>query len=765
MPDQSAAVRIGVLTSGGDAPGMNAALRAVVRSGLNAGVEVYAIREGWQGAVTGGELIAPMGWEDVSGILQRGGTVIGTARCTEFRELEGRRTAVHNLLKAGIDRLAVIGGDGSLSGADELREEWPSHVAALLERGDIDAETAEAHPRLMVAGLVGSIDNDMIGTDMTIGADSALHRIVSAIDAISSTAASHQRAFIIEVMGRNCGYLALMSALAGGADYVFVPELPPPADWAAHMCEVIERSRRAGRRDSIIVVAEGATDAQGEPITCDQVRAVVQDRLGQDARITDLGHVQRGGTPSAYDRWMASMVGVAATDALIGADATTEPVVIGVRQNEVVVRPLMDAVRRTRHVATLLDERRYEEATAARGSGFQSSLEIFRGISEADPTVEADGEAKRIAIMHAGGLAPGMNTAVWAAVRLGIDRGHQMLGIEGGFPGMRRGQVIDLRWSDVEGWASLGGALLGTRRAIPDADELAEFAEVIEAHRIDALLVVGGYNAYEALAMMEARREQHPAFAIPMALLPATIDNNLPGWKMSIGADSALNVATESLDRVKQSASAHRRCFVVETMGRSCGFLALMSGFAAGAERVYLNEDGVTIGALEEDVRQMRAAFEQGRRFHLAVRNEEADPHYTTDFLARLFEAESAGLYDVRTLVIGHVQEGPNPSPFDRMTAARLAAGGIAYLCEQLAAGTDGVAFAGETESGLTMHPIRELAGLVDAEHRRPAAQWWHALRSSAARINERRFTETPLGSAPGERAAERHAARPKFRG
>lgn len=763
MPDNSSPTRIGVLTSGGDAPGMNAALRAVVRSGLNAGAEVFAIYEGWQGAVTGGDYIKPMGWEDVSGILQRGGTVIGTARCAEFREVEGRRTAVRNLVNVGIDRLAVIGGDGSLRGADELREEWPQFIKELLAAGEISEEAARRHPKLMLAGLVGSIDNDMAGTDMTIGADSALHRITDAIDAITSTAASHQRAFIIEVMGRDCGYLALMSALAGGADYVFIPELPPGTDWPEEMCAVIERARAAGRRDSIIVVAEGARDANGDKITCDQVRAAVQDRLGQDARITDLGHVQRGGTPSAYDRWMASMVGVAATDELLTAGPDSEPVVIGVRQNQVVKRPLMEAVQETRRIGELVSEGRYEEAAEARGSSFARSMEIFQAISEAGPTVSPEGAAKRIGIIHAGGLAPGMNTAVWAAVRLGIDRGHQMVGINGGFPGFKRGKVADLEWGDVEGWVSRGGAELGTRRAIPTVDDLYEIGRTIENTRLDALLVIGGFSAYESVRLMVAERKRYPAFRIPIALLPASIDNNLPSWKMSIGADSALGVATEALDRVKQSASAHRRCFVVETMGRNCGFLAQMSGLAAGAERVYLNEDGIDIATLEEDIRQMRAAFEQGRRFYLVVRNEEANPYYTTDVLARLFEAESNDLYDVRSLIIGHVQEGPLPSPFDRMTAARLASGGIGFLTEQLDAGTSEVAFAGETENRLAMRPLGELASHIDEDARRPLDQWWHALRTTAAKINERRFADTPLGTAPGERSTQNGESK-KFR-
>ncbi len=762
MPQTSGPLRIGVLTSGGDAPGMNAAVRAVVRSALQAGAEVYAIREGWQGAVNGGDDISALGWTEVSGILQRGGTVIGTARCQEFRERDGRRRAALNLVRHGIDRLAVIGGDGSLSGADQLREEWPELLAELVASGDLDAETADAHRHLMVAGLVGSIDNDMVGTDMTIGTDSALHRIVNAVDAIASTAASHQRIFIVEVMGRDCGYLGLTGAIAGGAAYTFVPEAPPADDWPQHMCEVIQRGRTAGRRDSIILLSEGARNRVGERITSDDVRRALQEHLGQDARVTILGHVQRGGTPSAYDRWMSSLVGVAATEELLAADHTSVPVVIGIHQNTVVRRPLVEAVRATRRIAEQIAARDHEAAVQARGIGFQRMLSIFNALSEAEPRVTPQDHSKRIGIIHAGGLAPGMNTAVWASVRLGIDAGHTMLGIQGGFPGFIEGNIGEIAWGDVEGWTGLGGAELGTRRAVPRPEELYGIARSIEENRLDGLLVIGGVNAYEAVRMLLDERRRYQAFDIPIVALPASIDNNLPAWRMAIGADTALNVVTESLDRIKQSAAASRRCFVVETMGRTCGFLALVSGLAAGAERVYINEEGITVAMLEEDVRQMTAAFEQGRRFYLAVRSEEAAEYYTTDFLARLFEAEGGDLFDVRALILGHVQQGGNPSPFDRLVATRLAASGIEELDRQFATGSTEYVFAAEAPgSGYEMRSFKELDDLMDYQARRPKDQWWLALRDVARKVNARSFADQPLGTAPGE-AAVTQASEPK---
>ncbi len=290
--------RIAVLTSGGDAQGMNAAVRAVVRTALSKGAEVYAISEGYQGLVDGGELIRKMDWDSVGGILHRGGTIIGTARSDEFRTREGRRTAARNLIQQGIDGLVVIGGDGSLTGADIFRQEWPELVAELVKAGEITAKAAAAYPNLLIVGMVGSIDNDFSGPDMTIGADSALHRITEAVDAITSTAASHQRTFIVKVMGRNCGYLALYSALATGADWVLIPEAPPDVDnWQEVMVERLKAGTKAGRRDHIVILAEGARDRYGKYIGSTDVQRVLEEHLGEEVRVTVLGHVQRGGRP------------------------------------------------------------------------------------------------------------------------------------------------------------------------------------------------------------------------------------------------------------------------------------------------------------------------------------------------------------------------------------------------------------------------------------------------------------------------------------
>ncbi len=720
-------VTIGVITSGGDAPGMNAALRAVVRTALSRGAKVYAICEGYRGLIEGDSLIRQVGWEGVGGIIQRGGTEIGTARCPSFQTREGRLKAAHNLIERGIDRLVVIGGDGSLTGADLFHREWSGLLSELVESGRISPELVAAHPHLGIVGLVGSIDNDMVGTDMTIGADSALHRITAALDALSSTAASHHRTFVVEVMGRNCGYLALMGAISGGADWVLIPENPPDLDnWEQYMCNLIRAGRLAGRRESIVVVAEGARDRTGQPITSAYIRKVLEERLGEDTRVTILGHVQRGGSPSAYDRWMSTLMGYAAIETLLSSSPESEPQLVGMRYNRIVQLPLMKCVEQTHAVATEIANHNYARAMELRGGSFQEMFQTFQALNQALPVATPLTKKRfRLAVLNAGAPAPGMNTATQAAVRLGLDQGHTMLAIHNGFTGLAEGRVEEFSWGSVDGWGRVGGAELGTSRSIPARPDYYAIARTLETNNIDGLLVIGGWDAYEAAYNLYSERQNFPAFNIPMICLPASIDNNLPGSELSIGADTALNTIMEVVDKIKQSAVAAQRCFVVEVMGRYCGYLALMSGLATGAERIYLPERGIKLSDLQTDLTEMMHSFLQGKRLSLMIRNECASRLYTTDFLCALFEEENKGLFDVRQVILGHLQEGGNPTPFDRIQATRLAARCITFMTEEFKRGTTTSAFIGFKGSKLKITSVEEMPRLVDMELRRPKEQWW----------------------------------------
>ncbi len=728
--------KLAVMTSGGDAPGMNAALRAVVRAGLHKGADVFAIYEGYSGMIAGGDQIQPMTWNSVGGILQKGGTIIGTARCSRFETREGRKEAVRNLLVRDIDALVVIGGDGSLTGANFLQQEWSDLGNELVAEGAITAEHFEGHQHLAIAGLVGSIDNDMYGTDMTIGADTALHRITDAIDAITSTAASHQRAFVVEVMGRRCGYLAVMGAIATGAEYVLIPENPPEhEDWEARMCATLRHGVTMGRRDNIVIIAEGAQDRKGNPISSEYVRQVLADGLGEDVRITVLGHVQRGGSPTAYDRNLSTIMGVEAVDAVLTATPEDESVLIAIRNNEIVRLPLMECVEKTHEINQALRNCDYDRAMELRGHGFQSAFNILRTLTRALPHDPEPGQRRlRIAVMNASGPAPGMNAATRAAVRLAGDHGHIILGVRRGFRGLINNDLFEMQWMGVSGWAPKGGSDLGTSRKVPSGSDFYSIARTLEENQVDALLIIGGSRGYLSAELLQKERDNFPSFNIPIVCVPATINNNLPYADHTIGADTALNSITDVVDKIKQSAVASNRCFVVEVMGRYCGYLALMGALATGAERVYLHEEGVRLIDLEHDIKQLIHGFTHGKRLGLMIRNENANPLYTTQFLAALFEEEGGELFDVRISVLGHLQQGGDPSPFDRILAVRLVNKAVDYIEAWQASEDDEDAnvCCGYQSGELRITPIEVAMKAMDREYLRPKKQWWMDLRPIA---------------------------------
>jgi 6-phosphofructokinase 1 len=304
--------RIGVLTSGGDSPGMNAAVRAVVRAGVYHGLEVYGIERGYQGLIEG--RIRPLGARDVGGIINRGGTMLRTARSQAFRTPEGRARAAEQLASHGIEGLVVIGGDGTYRGAAALHAEHG----------------------IRCIGVPGTIDNDIGGTDFTIGYDTAVNTALEAIDRLRDTAESHDRAFFVEVMGRHSGYLAMMSGIAGGAEAILVPETP--TDLEALARDLVEMRAR-GKTSSIVVVAEG--DEAGSAV--DIARKIAQITGLDEYRVAIVGHLQRGGRPTAFDRILASRLGVRAVEALL--EGQTDKMV-GVRGNDLILCPISHAWER-----------------------------------------------------------------------------------------------------------------------------------------------------------------------------------------------------------------------------------------------------------------------------------------------------------------------------------------------------------------------------------------------------------------------------------
>ncbi|XP_075683554.1 ATP-dependent 6-phosphofructokinase, platelet type isoform X1 [Rhinoderma darwinii] len=730
---------IGVLTSGGDAQGMNAAVRAVVRMGIYVEAKVYFVYEGYQGMVDGGDNIIEVSWESVSSILQVGGTVIGSARCKSFRSREGRLQAAYNLIQRGITNLCVIGGDGSLTGANLFREEWSGLLEELVKNGKIEATAVEQYSHLNIVGMVGSIDNDFCGTDMTIGTDSALHRIIEVVDAIMTTAQSHQRTFVLEVMGRHCGYLALVSALACGADWVFIPESPPEEGWEDIMCGKLSENRARKKRLNIIIVSEGAIDCHNNLITSERIKELVVSRLGFDTRVTILGHVQRGGTPSAFDRILASRMGVECVLALLEATSETPACVVSLCGNQAVRLPLMECVQMTQEVQKAMDERRFEDAVRLRGGSFENNLNTYKLLSHKKNTSELPKSNFNVAVLNVGAPAAGMNGAVRSAVRVGITEGHKMFAVNDGFEGFAKGQIKEIKWGDVGGWTGQGGSILGTKRTLPEK-YLDKIADQIRANRINALLVIGGFEAYLGLMELTVARGKYDELCIPMVMVPATVSNNVPGSDFSIGADTALNTITDTCDRIKQSASGtKRRVFIIETMGGYCGYLANMGGLAAGADAAYIFEEQFDIRELQANVEHLTEKMKTGIQRGLVLRNENSNENYTTDFIYQLYSEEGKGVFDCRKNVLGHMQQGGAPSPFDRNFGTKISAKAIQWISRKLketyrkgrifANTDDSVCLLGMRRRALVFQPVVQLKDETDFKHRIPKEQWWLKLR------------------------------------
>ncbi|XP_042574878.1 ATP-dependent 6-phosphofructokinase, platelet type-like isoform X4 [Cyprinus carpio] len=732
---------IGVLTSGGDAQGMNAAVRAVVRMGIYVGAKVYFIHEGYQGMVDGGDNIKEASWESVSSMLQVGGTVIGSARCKDFRTHEGRLRAALNLVQRGITNLCVIGGDGSLTGANLFREEWSGLLDELVQSGQISEEAAQTHSALHIVGMVGSIDNDFCGTDMTIGTDSALHRIIEVVDAIMTTAQSHQRTFVLEVMGRHCGYLALVSALACGADWVLIPEMPPKDGWEEQMCHKLSENRADKKRLNIIIVAEGAIDQNNKPITTELIKDLVVRCLGFDTRVTILGHVQRGGTPSAFDRILASRMGVEAVLALLEASPGTPACVVSLCGNQAVRLPLMECVQMTQEVQKAMDEKRFEEAVKLRGRSFENNLNTYKLLSHRKIDAELPRSSFNVAVLNVGAPAAGMNAAVRSAVRVGITEGHTLFAVNDGFEGFSKGQIKEIKWGDVGGWTGQGGSLLGTKRTLP-AKHIDKIAEQMRIHNINALLVIGGFEAYLGLLELQAARSKHAELCVPMVMVPATVSNNIPGSDLSIGADTALNAITDTCDRIKQSASGtKRRVFIIETMGGYCGYLATVGGLAAGADAAYIYEEPFDIRDLQSNVEHLTEKMKTSIQRGLVLRNENCSENYTTDFIYQLYSEEGKGVFDCRKNVLGHMQQGGAPSPFDRNFGTKIAAKAMQWISKKLkefyrtgegrvfANTEDSACLLGMRRRALVFQPVIQLKDETDFVHRIPKEQWWLRLR------------------------------------
>ncbi|RDW62249.1 ATP-dependent 6-phosphofructokinase [Coleophoma cylindrospora] len=763
--------RIAMMTSGGDSPGMNGAIRAVIRTVIERGCEAYCIYEGYEGLVQGGNLIRKMGWSDVRGWLSEGGTLIGTARCMAFYERPGRLQAAKNMVLNGIDALVICGGDGSLTGADKFRAEWPGLIEELVQKKELTAQQVAPYKHLNIVGLVGSIDNDMSGTDATIGCFSALARICEMVDYIEATASSHSRAFVIEVMGRHCGWLALMAGVACGADFVFIPEKPRADDWQQEMCKVIAEHRKIGKRKTIVLIAEGAHDRHGNKISAEQIKVLLSDPtkcgLSLDTRITTLGHVQRGGTAVAYDRYLSTLQGVEAVNAILDATPETPTPFIAINENKITRKPLVQAVIDTKEVAKAIEAQDYDRAMKLRDTEFSDFYEAYMTTTATSLNTDLALPAQkhmRIAIIHVGAPAGGVNAATRAAVAYCLTRGHTPIAIHNGFAGLSRhhddkpvGSVREFDWLEVDSWASRGGSEIGMNRELPEESGMAHIAELFAKYKFDGLFLIGGFEAFHALSQLRKAQSEYSSLCIPMTLLPATISNNVPGTEYSLGSDTCLNELVAYCDKIKQSASAsRRRVFVIETQGGRSGYIATLAGLSVGAIAVYTPEEGVHINMLAADINHLKDVFAndsgQSRAGRLILINEKASKVYNGKLIADMIREEAENRFEARDSVPGHVQQGGTPSAMDRTRAVRLAIKCIEHL-EKFEDRSDAKlkedplssSIIGIKGASVVFSPMKDVEeNETDWKNRRPKDEFWMYLKTTVDTLSGRPAVPPP---------------------
>ena len=444
-------------------------------------------------------------------------------------------------------------------------------------------------------------------------------------------------------------------------------------------------------------------------------------------------------------------MGAAAVITLLNAEGELPSKMIGVQGNVIMQIPLMECVRKTRAIDTAMKTCDFKRALELRGRSFKRNMELLRRL-ESSHNLDSSGSSDdvlspspvrsfRFAIMNLGAPAAGMNSCTRACVRLLLYKGHTVLGVSNGFSGFLDDDITEMTWDSVDDWSSAGGSKLGTNRDRPTECTLPEIAAKFGEHHIEGFVIIGGFEAYHSLIILEENRKLYTAFRIPLIGVAATISNNVPGTEYSLGCDTALNTIVSSCDILRQSAQANRkRVFVVETMGGYCGYLATMAALAGGADAAYIFEEKFTVSDVQRDASYLVGKFKDGLERGLLLRNEKCNVNFTTKFITELLSEEGRGVFISRDSVLGHLQQGESPSPYDRILGVQYAAQTVDFLQRHAQEGlnsrnkvrleTPGSAcIMGIQGTKFQAIPLQQLAKETDFEHRIPTHQWWMSLR------------------------------------
>jgi 6-phosphofructokinase 1 len=453
---------------------------------------------------------------------------------------------------------------------------------------------------------------------------------------------------------------------------------------------------------------------------------------------------------------LATLQGCEAVNAVLEATPDTLSPVISIIENKIVRQPLVKAVELTQEVAAAIHEKDFEKAMGLRDAEFAEYYHAYMiTTSTEQPHLILPPEKRmRIGIIHVGAPCGGMNAATRAAIAYCFARGHHPIALHNGFSGLIRhhsdkplGAVRDVKWLDAESWSSKGGSEIGTNRTLPSED-METVAHVFEKYDIQALFVVGGFEAFTSVSEMRKARNVYRAFKIPMVVLPATVSNNVPGTEYSLGSDTCLNALIEFCDTCRQSASAsRRRVFVVETQGGQSGYIATIAGLSIGALAVYTPEEGINIKMIDKDIDYMRETFArdrgQSRAGKIILRNEQASKTYTTQVIADIIKEEAKGRFEARVGIPGHFQQGKEPSPMDRTRGVRFGVRSMQHLesfasmskqdIEDDPMSTVVLGIRGAKVKFSAMEYVEKYE--TDFKHRRPKDEFWVQLKDLVSRL------------------------------
>ncbi|OAG28892.1 6-phosphofructokinase 1 [Nematocida displodere] len=596
---------LGILTSGGDAPGMNSAVWAVIKAARKNRAKTLGIFNGFQGLIQGE--IREISETEAAKHMHLGGTFLRSARSLDFKTEEGLKKAVANLKAHHIDSLVIIGGDGTMRGAGKLAKECPE---------------------VTVIFIPGSIDNDIPGTE-SIGAATALHRIIESVDCIESTMSSHNRGFVLEVMGRDCGWLALMAAFASDASYVFLPEYPEEENWPETLKNaVLSRTRNC----TYVVLAEGAKNKDGSRITGSAICEALQG-LGIDSRSVVLGHTQRGGSPCATDRLIAPILGVAAAEIALSRQGSYAVFYINTAEK---ILDLTSCIERCNAAVEHLSTRSLNDVIRARGKEFADlrTAVITRETEAKEPF-------ENYAVATVGSVGGGSENIIANLIKYARVSGKKIHDVS------------------VHPYLYRGGKTKKT-----EAD-LGSFKKTLQALACTTLVLIGGLDALNEGKKLASLFDR-------VLIIPCTVSNNVPGTNTSIGADTALDTITALCDNLKINVSRNI-AYLVEVHGGACGYLSIATALAIGALDCYFPEETRIIKRLNRTTKHLSKYFAKHTSPQLVIRGNGAMKGICNNTVAKILETDGSSDYVLRDCVLGHVQKGNKATAVDRVRAAKSA--------------------------------------------------------------------------------------------